>query len=91
MSEKIIPGSSESTQEILASLTPREAKVLRERFGIDLEGVDEDESKQIKSFSPSSGNNGGQGGAPQVAIAPAPSLQDKKYNRPSKAPRFTKH
>ena len=29
-------GLSESTREILASLTPREAKVLRMRFGIDM-------------------------------------------------------
>ena len=29
-------GLSESTREILSSLTPREAKVLRMRFGIDM-------------------------------------------------------
>ena len=36
MDETINSGLSESTREILSSLTPREAKVLRMRFGIDM-------------------------------------------------------
>jgi RNA polymerase primary sigma factor len=36
LDETINSGLSESTREILSSLTPREAKVLRMRFGIDM-------------------------------------------------------
>jgi len=36
LDETIDSGLSESTREILSSLTPREAKVLRMRFGIDM-------------------------------------------------------
>jgi hypothetical protein len=89
MSEKINSGPSKSAQEILTSLTPREVEVLRERFGIDFEGCDEEELKQTNSFNPPSGNSGGQGGAPQVAIAPSPSLQDKEHRppKPQKVPK----
>jgi hypothetical protein len=82
---------NEAGQDILSTLTVREAKVLRQRFGIDLEITDKEKQTEKFSYIPPSENNGGQGGAPQVAIEPAPSLQDKKYNQPSKAPRFTKH
>ncbi len=80
MNEKSIPGLRESAQEVLSSLTPREADVLRKRFGIDLEENNQDESNQVKQFIPPSGSNSGQSGAPQIAIAPAPSLQDKDHS-----------
>jgi hypothetical protein len=82
---------NEAGEDVLSTLTAREAEVLRQRFGIDLEVTDKEKRVEGFSYVPPSGNNGGQGGAPQVAIEPAPSLQDKKYNQPSKAPRITKH
>jgi hypothetical protein len=82
---------NEAGQDVLSTLTAREAEVLRQRYGIDLDATDKEKRAEGFSYVPPSGNNGGQGGAPQVAIEPAPSLQDKKYNQPSKAPRFTKH
>jgi len=71
MSEKEIPEPIQANQEILSSLTPREVKVLRMRFGIDLEEAEED-LEQSNIFIPPSSGNSGQGGAPLNASVSAP-------------------
>lgn len=89
---EIIPGYGKSAEEILSSLTSREASVLKERFDINLEVNEEEKPTQKAAFLPPAGNNGGQGGAPQVAIAPASSMQDKEIISPDeKSPKHRKH
>ena len=91
MSE-IIPGYGKTAEEILSSLTPREVRVLQERFGILLETNVEEEPRPKTAFLPSSGNNGGQGGAPIIATAPAPSSQDKEQSSSGdNSPKYKKH
>ena len=92
---EIIPGYGKSAEEILSSLTSREASVLKERFDINLEVNEEEKPTQKAAFLPPAGNNGGQGGqggAPQVAIAPGSSMQDKEIISPDeKSPKHRKH
>jgi len=59
--------SNETNQDMLLSLTPRELKVLHERFG-----VDRLKKSQDTDLPPSSrgGGNGGTGGTPAPAIPP---------------------
>ena len=57
--------TSKTTDEALEKLTPREAEVLRKRFGI----VDKD--KEIKPTRPPGGDeDGGSGGVPAPANIP---------------------
>jgi len=92
MNEKNKAGLNEPAQEVLSSLTPREAEILRNRFGIDLEENIPDESPQVIKFIPPSGNSGDQSGTPQIAIAPAPSLQDKEQSsHGDNKPKLQKH
>jgi len=54
-----------TTHEALKQLTPREAEVLRERFGIV------DDGEESISIPPSSSEEGGSGGVPAPAKPPS--------------------
>lgn len=60
--------------DLVSTLTPREVKVLRRRFGIELEINSEDDGLDLSAAIPptSGGSQGGQGGAPLIGIPAIP-------------------
>lgn len=89
MNQNPISGTNPVHGSLQATLTPREIKVLRKRFGLDTFEIDDDEILTNIGFLPPGDNGGSEGGAPLNAVDafPVSSENSKDDTRYLKKPR----
>lgn len=72
MKQNSIPQTDPARSSLQATLTYREVKVLRRRFGLDTFEIDDDDMLSIIGFLPRGDDGGSQGGAPLNAVEALP-------------------